>query len=1100
VGTLARLASLCSAIAVFSASVAFAQTTDGLISGRIIDSSQGTRIKGANVFYWSAETNVSGVATTDASGHYVLPLLSPGIYRVRAEIANYQAKELQELEVPVSGRLGVDFELRPLADVWEAGIYRSVLLPGSKVIVTFYGPDLDESKAASIDTHRSVKGALETTISHVIFPEEVQNLPLSGRDVYATLVMEPGVTTDISTGRGLGLAVNGQRATASNFLLDGIENNDALATGPLNPVSPEAVQEYRISTSNFSAEFGRTSGYIADAVTRGGGAAWHGLAYYYLENEALNANDFSRNLKGLPRGLNRDVQPGFSFGGPLLKDRLFVALSAEYSQFSSRAAPAQFRLPTTAFYTLFRQSPNRTAVQLLNLFPAPFAPIDPNTGTEKATIARPSEQDRFIALPRVDYLLKGGVHRFMARAIVSKLDLPDFIWTPFQDFITPLNRKTIGMAFAATSAIRPNLTNEARFGWNSDSLNFTRRWPDIPTLVSFDVSNPLWLPGSPAFYGFQSHNHYEELQDNLIWVRGSHVMKFGGGILLRQLQGVVDPGNFIVFQNFASFYLDQTRYFFAPANRLKPGTLDTNFARNYRYNQLYLFAQDSFKVNRRLTVDYGVRYERYGAPVNTGATKDVTVKLGQGNSLPERIAGASLQPGPSGDQSLYDTDNKDFALRAGFSLNLRHNGQTVLRGSYGIFYDRPFDNLFETLQANNFYLGVFNAVNTNYLAPLSTILPAILASPNQTLKVPDLTLYQPGLKNGRVQSYFLGLQHEVHNGFLIELNATGSMDRNLITTDVLNRSTAATAFGKNEFNNSLPTLTYRSSQGSSDYHAFTALGRYRSDHLQAQVAYTLSHSIDNQSDPLQGGFFNFLFTGGKDDGGQPLGGNILNQLLQGGVPSPVAAFTREFDSHGDRANSDFDQRHNLVGYVAYQEPRLFAASRFSPVWNGWAVSMLGAVRSGFPYTVYSPLQSGGLIYNNTANLIGNPYLDTNVTGGRLLLNSAAFQSPAANVAGNTARNEFRGPGVASMDLSLSRSFGLKWLGEGGHLTLRADAYNFLNHANLNNPAAMLNPTTVFQKTFGVATYGRQDSRSGFPSSVPLDETSRQIQLMVKLNF
>jgi hypothetical protein len=118
----------------------------------------------------------------------------------------------------------------------------------------------------------------------------------------------------------------------------------------------------------------------------------------------------------------------------------------------------------------------------------------------------------------------------------------------------------------------------------------------------------------------------------------------------------------------------------------------------------------------------------------------------------------------------------------------------------------------------------------------------------------------------------------------------------------------------------------------------------------------------------------------------------------------------------------------------------------------------------------------------------------------LLLNSAAFQSPANNVPGNTARNEFRGPGVASMDVSLSRSFPLRWLGEGGRLTLRADAYNFLNHANLNNPAAVFNPTTVFQKTFGVATYGRQDSRSGFPSSVPLDETSRQIQLMIRVNF
>jgi len=1079
-----------------------AQTTDGLISGRVADSVRNAPVSSASVFYWSAQTNASGAAVTDTDGHYVLPLLSPGLYRVRVEGAGFQPREIQELEVPVAGRLAVDFQLRPLADVWEAGIYRSFLLPGSKVIVTFYGPDLDESKSAAIDTQTSARGALETTISHVIFPEEVQSLPLAGRDVYALLVMQPGVTSDISTGRGLGLAVNGQRATASNYLLDGAENNDASVTGPLNIVPPEAVQEYRISTNNFSAEFGRASGFIADAVTRAAGSAWHGLLYYYQENEALDANDFSRNLAGLPRGKNREIQPGFSVGGPLLKDRLFFALSGEYVHFVSQAAPAQFRLPTTSFYTLKNVPAPSTglALQLLSRFPSPSAPIDINTGTEVATISRPSELNRYVVLPRLDYMLKGGTQRIMARTIVANQNLPDFIWTPFKDFITPLGRKTIGVALAGTSMLRPNLTNEVRVGLNSDTLAFDRRWPDLPSLTSFDLaSNRIWLPGSPAFYGFHSDYHYQEAQDNLVWAHGAHVFKFGIGLLLRQFQGTVDPGNFIVFRNYLSFYLDQTTYFFAPASRANPGTLDTNFARNYHYDQFYAFAQDSFKVNRRLALDYGLRYERFGAPVNTGSTKDLTVQLGQGASLPERISNATLQT-PTGNQSLYSTDNKDFAARAGFSLNLHNNGQTLLRGSYGIFYDRPFDNLWQTLQANNFYLGAFNAVRTNYLAPLNTILPALLANPNQRLNVPNVTLYQPDLKNGRVQSFFLGVQHQVSNAFLLEVNATGSQGRDLITTDILNRSTTPGAFGKNEFNPNLPTISYRSNQGTSSYTAFTALGRYRSDRLQLQIAYTLSHAIDNQSDPLLGDFFNFLFTGGKDDQGQPLGGTILDQLLQGGVPSPVAAFTRENDSHGDRANSDFDQRHNLVGYVLYQIPGARSRSWLGNLSKGWAVSMLGAARSGFPYTVFAPDQSGGLIYNNRANLIGNPYTNSSATGGQLLLNAAAFQQPASGQVGNTGRNEFRGPGVASMDLSLSRSFGLRWLGEAGRLTVRADAYNFLNHANLNNPFAEFTSTSVIQKTFGVASYGRLDSHSGFPSSIPLDETSRQIQLMLRLNF
>src|SRR5258708_12689996 len=145
-GCLVVFVSLC-------ATPALAQTTDGLISGRVTDSGRGTRGEGANVFCSSSNTNASGAAGTDASGEYVLPLLSPGIYRVRVEAAGFQAKEIQELEVPVSGRLGLDFELRPLADVWETGMYRTLLLPGSKATATFSPPHLDQNPPAPTTPH-----------------------------------------------------------------------------------------------------------------------------------------------------------------------------------------------------------------------------------------------------------------------------------------------------------------------------------------------------------------------------------------------------------------------------------------------------------------------------------------------------------------------------------------------------------------------------------------------------------------------------------------------------------------------------------------------------------------------------------------------------------------------------------------------------------------------------------------------------------------------------------------------------------------------------------------------------------------------------------
>jgi hypothetical protein len=1106
---------LARAVAIFfglAAAQCFAQTTDGLISGRVSDQMSDAPVSRATIQFSNPEVNIRGVSAPDVSGNFSLPLLSPGVYSIRIEAAGYQAQEIHSLEVEVSGRIEIQFRLRPLSDVWEAGQYRSLVMPDSTAVVTFFGPDIDETRSATIDTHPANRGTLESSISSVISPEELNALPLEARDAYATIVLQPGVASGTSTGRGLGIAVNGQRPTSSNYFLDGVENNNALITGPLNLTTPESVQEYRISTSNYTAEFGRTSGFVANAVTRSGGTDWHGLLYFYLQNEAFNANDLERNRQGLPRALDRQFQPGFSTGGPILKNRLYFGLSFEYLHQRSMAAPAQFRLPTSQFYSILHFNPPATgrALQLMNQYPAPDAPIDRNTGTEIATIARPTEINRLLILPRLDYSL--GKHRIAVRESYAKIALPDFIWTPYMQFITPLDQKTSGLAATATTLIRPSLTNEARFAVNFDRTNFQRRTNNLPSLVTFDpATSRIWLPGSPSFYGFDGNYHYQEIVDNVVHVHGRHISKFGGGLLLRQLEQTIDPGTFIVFRSYLSFYLDQTQYLFAPSSRLNPPALQTAFERHYDNKQFFFFAQDSVRVSKRLTIDYGLRYEHFGAPVNNGSNPDVELQLGAGSSLPASLASATLVTLGRG-HALYDSDSRDFAPRAGFAYNVRESGRTVLRGSYGLFYDRPFDNLWLAMQANSFVLGAFNAVSTNYLAAPGSYLPPVLASPNQRLNVPNVTLYEPHLRNGYSQNFFLGVQQQLGGSVTLEVNGVGALGRRLITTDIINRATSAGAFSNGTINPNLPPVDYRSNQGSSDYLGVSAKMRYRSSRLNAQLAYTLSHSIDNQTDPLAGDFYDFVFTGGRNDAGQPLAGTLIDNLLQGGVPSPVAAFTRQFDSRGDRANSDFDQRHNLVGYATYRVPNISRPSatggRALPLWRvlessvvrDWQVSAMGAIRSGFPYSVFAPTVSGGLIYNNHANLTGDPYQRSDVTGGVELLNPTAFSIPAAGQSGNTARNEFRGPGLASADFSINRSLAIAWLGEAARVVIRADVFNVFNHANLNNPAASFTQANVSQRTFGVATYGREDAVTGFPSSTPLDESPRVVQLMVRVVF
>jgi hypothetical protein len=264
---------------VFGCGGVHAQTTQGLISGRVINSVTGRPVPEATVSYASTTLAAGGALKSDSSGYYFLPLLSAGTYTIRATADDYQAQELQQLELAVAGRVQLDFRLRPLNDVWESGQYRSVFLPGTKTIVTFYGPDVDTSRSGSFEAQKGQRGTLDTSASYVIDPAQIGSLPLLGRDVYTMLVSLPGVAADSGTGRGLGISVAGQRPSASNYLLDGVENDNYLVTGPLNPVAPEAVQEYRISTNNYSAEYGRTAGFVANAVTRAGSSDYHGIGY-----------------------------------------------------------------------------------------------------------------------------------------------------------------------------------------------------------------------------------------------------------------------------------------------------------------------------------------------------------------------------------------------------------------------------------------------------------------------------------------------------------------------------------------------------------------------------------------------------------------------------------------------------------------------------------------------------------------------------------------------------------------------------------------------------------------------------------------------------
>ncbi|HTM50304.1 MAG TPA: carboxypeptidase regulatory-like domain-containing protein [Bryobacteraceae bacterium] len=1084
------------AVAACLAWTASAQTTQGLIAGRLVNSQSGEPIARAEVSYSNAATGASGVASSDASGNFLLPMLSPGSYRIRATASGYQTREVQELELPVAARLELNFRMRPLNDVWEAGQYRSVFLPGSKTIVTFYGPDVDSSRSGTFEATQGRRGALESTISQVINPSQVQDLPLAGRDVYTMLVTQPGVTADTGTARGLGLSINGQRPSSSNFMLDGLENNNYLVTGSLTPIAPEAIEEYRVSTNNFSAEYGRTSGYLANAVSRTGGNRFHGLGYFYLKNDALNANGFQENLNGLKRTPAKESQPGFQVSGPILKDRLFFSSAFERLRSRGRQDLTDFRLPTAAFTRLVQDAPaTRLSRRLFEQYPA-YPVTDGNALTATARIAPPVTVDRSLAIERVDYTSRDGVNRLMGRAAIASLSRPDFIWTPYKDFISGLDQDTLGLAFGYVRTLRPNLVNEAKLGRSSDDLGWDRPHPEVPTLSATDlvpVGNgfaqfvPLYLPGSPAFYAYRNRNHTWEMLDNLLWARGRHVFTAGGGLLLRSSDGFLTAGRDgeYRFNSLFSIILDQPSVLRTAVSRQAlPALQQPQFDRQYRYNQYFLFAQDTFKATSRLALNYGVRYEQYGAPRNTGPVKDATLELGRGSSFGERLAGSRMVYPGAGDQQLYQPDQNNWALRFGFSYDLRGNARTLARGAYGVFYDRPYDNLWQNVRTNNFTLPSFNLSGTvNYLAPvadqLKTLRPILVDN-----TFPNITLFDPGQRDTYVHSYFFGVQQQLTDNWTLEVNAPGSLGRKLIVTDIVNRPYSN---GVARFNEDLGPVSYRAGQGLSNYQALTGVVRYRAGRKQFQLSYTWSHTIDNQSEPLARDFFDLLFTRIGSDSSR----------------SEIAAFSRQFDSRGDRGNSDFDQRHNLVFFSIWDLPAPFGGTKAGRLFRDWRFSQLAAFRSGFPYSVREPIQFGppntSFLYNGRADVVDPDHVMLDkpvvVPGGRQLLNPNAFEPSSPGIQGNTGRNAFAGPGLYNVDISLSRSFPLRWLGEGGRLTFRADAFNFLNHSNLNNPQPLIG-----QDDFGVSLYGRQGRQSGFPAVSPLNETARQIQLIFRVEF
>ncbi len=308
----------------------------------------------------------------------------------------------------------------------------------------------------------------------------------------------------------------------------------------------------------------------------------------------------------------------------------------------------------------------RESHQLLEEY-APPAVTGSVTG--QLTLAPPVGADRSLAIQRFDYNSPNGKDRVMARVMASILTEPDFIWSPYSEFTSGLHENTVSAAITDTHNIRPNLTNESRGGFSNDNLYWNRAHSEVPTLVSGDGTV---LPGSPAFYAYKNDNRTWEFVDNLIWSHGRHQITAGAGMLLRGSDGYLTAGQDgeYFFSNVITFAIDTPSYFRAAIDRTAlPSIQQPDSNRSFRYQQYYGFVQDTYKLASRLTVNYGFRYELFGAPSNVGSTQDTLVQLGSGGTLAQQLTNSpALRARPQKSATLR---NRQGRLGCSYRRGLR---------------------------------------------------------------------------------------------------------------------------------------------------------------------------------------------------------------------------------------------------------------------------------------------------------------------------------------------------------------------------------------------------------------------------------------------
>jgi hypothetical protein len=961
-----------------------AQSPTGTISGIVTDP-VGATIAGAEVVVVNDATRVQISTTSNDEGIYVVPNLPPGNYRVQVSRTGFKTIIKPDIVINVQDARAINFAL-PLGAVDE--------------IVTIQGgAPLVNTESAAVST--------------VIDREFVENLPLNGRSFNTLLQLTPGVviapTSAVASGQ---FSIAGQRTDANNFSVDGVSANFGVTPGLLpgqsgtgtsqafsalggtsSLVSVEALQEFRVVTSSFAPEFGRSPGGQVVLTTRSGTNDLHGGVYEYFRNDIFDANDWFADAGGQPRAAERHNDFGAFVGGPVWKDRTFFFVSYE---------GARLRLPQTSVFDVpsasIRESAAASVAPILDAFPMPNGPISTDGFTAQFTGTYSNRATLDAGSIRIDHKFGDRISVFARyndapSASVNRV----FGLSTLQTTVVNTKTLTVGsnMMFSTT------LANSLRFNYStqnsaaSDTLDsfagavplspsyFLGNFPAGQSQVEFQTGDTNFLAIGPLAAG---RTRQFNVADDVDKVFGSHALKFGADYRALFLRTI--PASTVFFN------ADTVQGLVATGQ----GSLSVTSQKNSNLltQTLSLYAQDSWKATPRLTLIYGVRWELSPAPSGRGST---TLASWEGVSNPATIALAPLGT------PIWKTTYGNFAPRLGvaYSLNDRHD--FVLRANWGIFYDLGLGQV-ATL-ATGFPNGatLTTATATVPILDLTPFQPTISTKP----PFPGAYGFSPDMKLPRSYQWNVALEKSFGGSQALTLTYVGQAGRDLL------RDT-----GYFLPNPNFSSFFYLTTNGAfSNYEALQV--QYRKalkSGLQLLANYSFSHSLDNSS-------------------------------------SDVVSGANAISAARDYASSDFDVRHSFSAALHYEIPSLARSRMGSALVNDWSIDMVGVVRSGFPFNAslfaFSPVL--GFTFIRPDLVPGQPKWIANPSAaGGQSLNPAAFVPPPAGQQGSEARNDIPGFGLTQFDPSLAKKFAIT---ERLHLQFRADAFNVLNHPNFTNPQGLV---------------------------------------------